>query len=59
MMVENELIANAIVRAKAPLLSEAAKLIADPQVCNRGTIGGDIAHDEILVAIRVPAFAAA
>jgi len=103
MTVENELIANAIVRAKAPLLSDAAKLIADPQVRNRGTIGGDIAHgdpandhpalsiavdasfvlqgpkgqrrvkaenfflgtystaladDEILVSIRVPAFAA-
>jgi carbon-monoxide dehydrogenase medium subunit len=103
MTVENELIANAIVRAKVPLLSDAAKLIADPQVRNRGTIGGDIAHgdpandhpalsiavdatfvllgpkgqrrvkaesfflgtystaladDELLVAIRVPAFAA-
>ena len=103
MTVENELISNAIVRAKVPLLSDAAKLIADPQVRNRGTIGGDIAHgdpandhpalsiavdatfvlqgpkgqrrvkaesfflgtystaladDEILVAIRVPAFAA-
>jgi carbon-monoxide dehydrogenase medium subunit len=102
MTVENELIANATVRAKVPLLSDAARLIADPQVRNRGTIGGDIAHgdpandhpalsiavdatfmlqgpngqrrvkadsfflgtystaladDEILVAIRVPAFA--
>ena len=46
MTVENELIANAIVRAKAPLLSDAAKLIADPQVRNRGTIGGDIAHGD-------------
>jgi carbon-monoxide dehydrogenase medium subunit len=102
MTVENELIGNPIVRAKVPLLSDAARLIADPQVRNRGTIGGDIAHgdpandhpalsiavdatfllqgpngqrrikaddfflgtystaladDEILVAIRVPAFA--
>jgi carbon-monoxide dehydrogenase medium subunit len=85
-----------------PLLADAPKLIADPQVRNRGTIGGDIAHgdpandhpalalavdatfvlegpqgrrsvkaddfflgtfataladDEIMVAIRVPAFA--
>jgi carbon-monoxide dehydrogenase medium subunit len=46
MTVENELIANATVRAKLPLLSEAAKLIADPQVRNRGTIGGDIAHGD-------------
>lgn len=103
MTVENDLITNPILRAKVPLLAEAPKLIADPQVRNRGTIGGDIAHgdpandhpalsiavdatfvlqgpkgtrrvkaedfylgtymtalaeDEILVAIRVPAFAA-
>jgi len=103
MTVENDLIASPILRARVPLLAEAPKLIADPQVRNRGTIGGDIAHgdpgndhpalaialdaslvlegpggqrtvkadgffhgtymtdlaeDEILVAIRVPAFAA-
>ena len=103
MTVENDLIGNALLRAKVPLLAEAPKLIADPQVRNRGTIGGDIAHgdpandhpalslavdatfvlqgpkgtrqvkaedfylatymtalaeDEILVSIRVPAFAA-
>ncbi|MCU0969065.1 MAG: xanthine dehydrogenase family protein subunit M [Rubrivivax sp.] len=103
MTVENDLIASEVLRARVPLLAEAPKLIADPQVRNRGTIGGDIAHgdpandhpalsiavdasfvlegpkgrrtvkaenfyqgtymtdlaeDEILVAIRVPAFAA-
>ncbi|MCU0928138.1 MAG: xanthine dehydrogenase family protein subunit M [Burkholderiaceae bacterium] len=103
MTVENDLIASPILQAKVPLLAEAPKLIADPQVRNRGTIGGDIAHgdpgndhpalaiavdaslvlegpngrrtvkadgffhgtymtdlaeDEILVAIRVPAFPA-
>lgn len=102
MTVENDLIASPILQAKVPLLPDAARLIADPQVRNRGTIGGDIAHgdpandhpalaialdatfelegpkgrrrvkaeaffhgtymtelaeDEILVAIRVPAFA--
>jgi carbon-monoxide dehydrogenase medium subunit len=102
MTVENDLIASPLLQARVPLLAEAAKLIADPQVRNRGTIGGDIAHgdpandhpalaiacdatftlqgpdgrrdvkaedffqgpymtalaeDEILVAIRVPAFA--
>jgi carbon-monoxide dehydrogenase medium subunit len=102
MTVENDLIASPVLQAKVPLLAEAPKLIADPQVRNRGTIGGDIAHgdpgndhpalaiavdaslvlegpkgrrtvkadgffhgtymtdlaeDEILVAIRVPAFA--
>jgi carbon-monoxide dehydrogenase medium subunit len=99
---EAELIASPILKAKVPLLAEAPKVIADPQVRNRGTIGGDIAHgdpandhpalslaldatmviqgkagtrlvkaadfyqglyatalaeDEILVALRVPAFA--
>ena len=103
MTVENDLIASPILQAKVPLLADAPRLIADPQVRNRGTIGGDIAHgdpgndhpalaiavdasfvlegphgrrtvkadgffhgtymtdlaeDEILVAIRVPAFAA-
>ena len=46
MTVENELIDNPIVRARLPLLAEAPKLIADPQVRNRGTIGGDIAHGD-------------
>jgi carbon-monoxide dehydrogenase medium subunit len=102
MTVENDLIASPLLQAKVPLLADAPKLIADPQVRNRGTIGGDIAHgdpgndhpaislaldasfdlqgpqgkrnvkaadfflgtymtalaeDEIMVAIRVPAFA--
>jgi carbon-monoxide dehydrogenase medium subunit len=46
MTVENALIASPILRARVPLLAEAAKLIADPQVRNRGTIGGDIAHGD-------------
>jgi aerobic carbon-monoxide dehydrogenase medium subunit len=46
MTVENALIASPILQAKVPLLCEAAKLIADPQVRNRGTIGGDIAHGD-------------
>lgn len=46
MTVENELIASPILQAKVPLLAEAPKLIADPQVRNRGTIGGDIAHGD-------------
>lgn len=46
MTVENDLIASPILQAKVPLLCEAAKLIADPQVRNRGTIGGDIAHGD-------------
>jgi aerobic carbon-monoxide dehydrogenase medium subunit len=46
MTVENALIDNPILKAKVPLLAEAPKLIADPQVRNRGTIGGDIAHGD-------------
>ena len=46
MTVENDLIASAVLQARVPLLPEAAKLIADPQVRNRGTIGGDIAHGD-------------
>jgi carbon-monoxide dehydrogenase medium subunit len=46
MTVENDLIASPVLRAKAPLLPEAAAQIGDPQVRNRGTIGGDIAHGD-------------
>lgn len=46
MTVENDLIASKLLQAKLPLLAEAATLIADPQVRNRGTIGGDIAHGD-------------
>jgi len=43
---ENELIGSALLQGKVPLLAEAARQIADPQVRNRGTIGGDIAHGD-------------
>ena len=46
MTSENELIGSTLLQAKVPLLPEAAKMIADPQVRNRGTIGGDIAHGD-------------
>ena len=46
MTVENDLIASPVLQARVPLLCEAVKLIADPQVRNRGTIGGDIAHGD-------------
>ncbi len=46
MTTENELIASTVIQAKCPLISDAARLIADPQVRNRGTIGGDIAHGD-------------
>ncbi len=46
MTVENALIDSPVLQARVPLLAEAARLIADPQVRNRGTIGGDIAHGD-------------
>lgn len=46
MTTENELIDSKLLQSKLPLLPEAAQLIADPQVRNRGTIGGDIAHGD-------------
>mmetsp|Transcript_25397 Transcript_25397/g.62491 ORF Transcript_25397/g.62491 Transcript_25397/m.62491 type:complete len:288 (+) Transcript_25397:1824-2687(+) len=46
MTVENDLISSKILQARLPILPEAARLIADPQVRNRGTIGGDIAHGD-------------
>jgi carbon-monoxide dehydrogenase medium subunit len=46
MTSESELIASSLLQDKLPLLPEAALLIADPQVRNRGTIGGDIAHGD-------------
>jgi aerobic carbon-monoxide dehydrogenase medium subunit len=46
MTTEAELIDSALVRNKMPLLAEGAGWIADPQVRNRGTIGGDISHGD-------------
>ena len=46
MTTENELIASALLWAKCPLIPEAAQAIADPQVRNRGTLGGDIVHGD-------------
>jgi carbon-monoxide dehydrogenase medium subunit len=46
MTVENEIIRSTLLQQKVPLLPEAARQIADPQVRNRGTIGGDIAHGD-------------
>ena len=46
MTTENELIWSKLVQDKLPLLVEGAKLISDPQVRYKGTIGGDIAHGD-------------
>ncbi len=46
MTTENALIASPLLASKCPLLPDAAHNISDPQVRNRGTIGGDIAHGD-------------
>lgn len=43
---ENDLVVSTILRERCALLPEAARNIADPQVRNCGTIGGDIAHGD-------------
>lgn len=39
-----ELAASSVVNGSCPALAEAARLIGDPAVRNRGTIGGNVAH---------------
>ena len=39
-----EVTASALVRGKCPLLAQTAGGVGDPQVRNRGTIGGSVAH---------------
>ncbi|MGP1679079.1 MAG: FAD binding domain-containing protein [Burkholderiales bacterium] len=46
MATENELIWSELLVEKIPLLVEAARLISDPQVRYKGTIGGDISHGD-------------
>ena len=46
MTTENELIWSKLLQDKCPLLVEGARLIADPQVRYKGTVGGDISHGD-------------
>jgi carbon-monoxide dehydrogenase medium subunit len=46
MTTENELIWSELLQEKCPLLVEGARLISDPQVRYKGTIGGDISHGD-------------
>lgn len=46
MTTETEIVNSELLQAKIPLLPEVASQIGDPQVRNRGTIGGDIAHGD-------------
>ena len=46
MTTENELIWSKLLQEKCPLIVEGARLISDPQVRYKGTIGGDISHGD-------------
>lgn len=46
MTTENQIIASDVLASHCALLPEAARQISDPQVRNRGTIGGDICHGD-------------
>lgn len=46
MCTENDILRYPEMDALCPLLFKATGLIADPQIRNRGTIGGDIAHGD-------------
>lgn len=46
MTTENEIIWSKLLQDKCPLLVEGARLIADPQVRYKGTIGGDLSHGD-------------
>jgi carbon-monoxide dehydrogenase medium subunit len=46
MTCENDLIWSPLLAEHCPLLVETARLISDPQVRYRGTIGGDISHGD-------------
>jgi carbon-monoxide dehydrogenase medium subunit len=46
MTTENELIRSKLLAETVPLLVEGARLISDPQVRSKGTIGGDICHGD-------------
>src|SRR5271166_4858836 len=46
MTTENEIIWSTLLQQRCPLLVEGARLIADPQVRYKGTIGGDLSHGD-------------
>ncbi|MGO9444103.1 MAG: FAD binding domain-containing protein [Thiobacillaceae bacterium] len=46
MTLERDLIDSPLIQKALPLYPEAVRQISDPQVRNRGTIGGDLAHGD-------------
>jgi len=54
MTTQHEIIADATLSARLPLLRETALLIADPQVRYAGTLGGNVANGAPDVPSRAP-----
>ncbi len=61
---ESELEESELIRSTYPIFTDASKLIADPQVRNMGTIGGNIAHGDaandhpaVMLALRAEVIA--
>ena len=46
MTTQHQLLASEDIKTSLPILQETALLIADPQVCYRGTIGGNVANGD-------------
>ncbi len=46
MATQAEILDSALIRERAPILQEAAQVIADPQVRYQGTIGGNVANGD-------------
>ena len=42
--VHSDVAASSLLRERCPVMAEAAGMIGDPQVRNRGTVGGSVAH---------------
>jgi carbon-monoxide dehydrogenase medium subunit len=42
--VHSDVAASSLLRERCPMVAEAAGMIGDPQVRNRGTVGGSVAH---------------
>lgn len=62
---ESDLDHSELIRSKYPIFTDASKLIADPQVRNMGTVGGNIAHGDaandhpaVMLALRAEVTAA-
>lgn len=57
MMTHFEAANDSLIKEKIPVLAEAANVIGDIQIRNRGTVGGNIAHGDPVADLPAPALA--